>query len=362
MGIETAYPERFQRFHAALSGWSFEPAFADTELGADYWIIQDGGRGIGGLQRASSSAAPPSAGPRVYVAVDDLEAALDHVVELGGVIERPRIALGGDDRWFGTFRDSTGVSFGLWTEHPKRPPVPDTKFADPRIVPLYDLFEGDRDDLDAYVSMVEEFGADRILDVGCGTGVFALMLAGRGHEVTGVDPAAASLEVARAKPGAERVRFLRGDATTLPPLRVDLVTMTGNVAQVFLTDAEWLATLAGVREALRPGGRLVFETRDPTRRVWEEWRRDWVPESIEVPGIGLVESWAQVTRVEGSLVTFAGAITFPDGTVVPTSSTLRFREREEIEESLVAAGFHLDEVRDAPDRPGLELVFVASRL
>lgn len=118
--IETADPERFQQFHAALSGWSFESAFADTELGADYWIIRHDGRGIGGLQRASSSAAPSSAGPRVYVAVDDLEAALDRVVELGGVVERPRIALGGDDRWIGIFRDSTGVSFGLWTEYPKR--------------------------------------------------------------------------------------------------------------------------------------------------------------------------------------------------------------------------------------------------
>ena len=29
-----------------------------------------------------------------------------------------RIALGGDDRWFGTFRDPAGVSFGLWTQLP----------------------------------------------------------------------------------------------------------------------------------------------------------------------------------------------------------------------------------------------------
>ncbi|MCC3294992.1 VOC family protein [Arthrobacter sp. zg-Y411] len=119
--VETTDPELFQQFHAALSGWSFEPAFEDTELGADYWIIKAGDRGIGGLQRADPSAPPPSAGPRLYVAVDDLEAALDRVAALGGLVERSRVALGGADRWFGIFRDPTGVSFGMWTGHATRP-------------------------------------------------------------------------------------------------------------------------------------------------------------------------------------------------------------------------------------------------
>jgi len=118
--IETAEPEQSQRFHAALSGWAFAPAFEDTELGADYWITQQDGKGIGGLHRASSSVSPPSVGTRVYLAVDDLEATLERVVEFGGVVERARIALGGGDRWFGVFRDPTGVSCGLWTVHPER--------------------------------------------------------------------------------------------------------------------------------------------------------------------------------------------------------------------------------------------------
>jgi predicted enzyme related to lactoylglutathione lyase len=47
--IETAMPERFQEFYGQLWGWTFEPAFADTDLGADYWIIRADGRGLGGL-------------------------------------------------------------------------------------------------------------------------------------------------------------------------------------------------------------------------------------------------------------------------------------------------------------------------
>ncbi len=240
--------------------------------------------------------------------------------------------------------------------------MPDAKFSDPRLAPLYDHFEGERPDLEVYTAMVDEFGATHILDVGCGTGVFALLLSGGGCEVTAVDPAAASLKVARSKPGADKVRFLLGDATTLPPMQADLATMTGNVAQVFLSDADWLATLAGIHSALRPGGRLVFETRDPARKAWEDWQRDWAPTSAEVPGVGVVTWSSGVTRVSGALVTFEETVTLPDGAVIPSSSTLRFRDRDELEHSLTATGFRLDEVRDAPDRPGLELVFIASRL
>jgi hypothetical protein len=47
--------------------------------------------------------------------------------------------------------------------------------------------------------------------------------------------------------------------------------------------------------------------------------------------------------------------------VLTSDSTLRFRERAEVEAELDAQGFVVDDVRDAPDRPGKELVFVARR-
>ena len=120
--VETPDPARFQRFHSALWGWSFSPAFADTELGADYWLIQVAGQGIGGVQRRLDHPHPPAAGTRVYLEVEDLEATFDRVVEHGGLVERRRTELGGGDRWFGVFTDPTGISFGLWTAHPARTP------------------------------------------------------------------------------------------------------------------------------------------------------------------------------------------------------------------------------------------------
>jgi hypothetical protein len=50
-----------------------------------------------------------------------------------------------------------------------------------------------------------------------------------------------------------------------------------------------------------------------------------------------------------------------DGTVVTSDSTLRFRGRDELEASLVTAGYQVLDVRQAPDRPGREFVFIAGR-
>ncbi|MFH8791240.1 class I SAM-dependent methyltransferase [Streptomyces sp. NPDC017941] len=236
----------------------------------------------------------------------------------------------------------------------------DEMFQDPRLAALYDVLDPDRGDLDAYVGIVTEFGARRVIDLGCGTGVFALLLAERGIDVVGVDPALASLDVARAKPGAERVRWIHGDGAGLPPLGVDLVTMTANAAQQITGAGAWRATLRGVRGALRPGGRFVFETRDPALRAWESWNRAASYGVTEVPGVGEVESWVDLVAVEGPLVTFRWSYVFAaDGRVLTSQSTLRFRERAEVESDLAAAGYLLDAVRDAPDRPGKELVFLA---
>ncbi|WP_163186227.1 class I SAM-dependent methyltransferase [Cellulosimicrobium sp. SL-1] len=239
--------------------------------------------------------------------------------------------------------------------------MPDALFDDPRLAALYDPLDPDRSDLDAYVAIVDELGARRVLDVGCGTGTFACLLAQRGVEVVGLDPAGASLDIARTKPGAERVRWLHGDATTLPPLQVDLATMTANVAQVFLTDDAWAATLRGVHDALVPGGWLVLETRVPARRAWEGWVREATVTRVEVPDVGPVESWTDLTDVSLPFVSFHDTTVLPDGTTLHSDSTLRFRERGEVETSLVACGFEVVDVRDAPDRPGREWVFVARR-
>ena len=238
----------------------------------------------------------------------------------------------------------------------------DAIFEHPRLAEVYDPLDPDRSDLDAYAALIDEFGARRVLDIGCGTGTFAALLATRGIEVTGVDPARSSLDVARTKPGADRVRWIHGTARDLPPITVDLAVMTANVAQAIVAPEDWDATLAAAHGALRAGGRLVFETRNPGRRAWEQWTREHTHDITEIAGIGRVESWVDLVHVALPVVSFRGTYVFAsDGAVLTSDSTLRFRERDEVEADLHRHGFVVDDVRDAPDRPRREYVFVACR-
>lgn len=98
-----------------------------------------------------------------------------------------------------------------------------------------------------------------------------------------------------------------------------------------------------------PGGLATLELRGILRRS-------------HVPGIGPVKTWCDITKVDQPFVSFRWTFEFEaDGAMLISDSTLRFRSRAEIERSLERAGYAVEEVLDAPDRPGLELVFVARR-
>lgn len=109
------------------------------------------------------------------------------------------------------------------------------------------------------------------LDVGCGTGFLALLLAEAGHRPVGVDNVDEMLALARAK-ASERglpARFELGDADTLPfgDGSFDLVVER----HVAWTLADPVAALREWRRVLRPGGRAVL--------VEGDWRERGGPAS-----------------------------------------------------------------------------------
>ena len=189
----------------------------------------------------------------------------------------------------------------------------EAEFRHPRLVTVYDAeCPWSRDD-DFFLAVVNETPCSRVLDLGCGTGRLALGMAAAGHTVTGVDPARASLEAARAKTGAERVTWLEGTSPILPDAAFDVAVMTSHVAQFLVDDDAWAATLADLRRALVPGGRLVFDTRDPRARAWERWNPVASRRRIALPDGSEVVAWTEVTAVGDGAVGFTHHYTFPDG-------------------------------------------------
>ena len=244
----------------------------------------------------------------------------------------------------------------------------DLHYVDPRLVELYDRDNPRGPDTDFYLRLAADLGARRIIDLGCGTGVLTRELAAvDGRRVIGVDPAPAMLAVACRQQGAERVHWVEGDVSALGAPAADLVVMTGNVAQVFLHDAEWTATLRSIRAALRPGGHLAFESRNPDAQAWERWNRDATYERIDSPH-GPMECWLELVSVGSGRVRIDGYNVFTaTGEVVVASSELRFRTCADLTESLTSAGFTVEHVYGDWDHGPVTtassvLVFIASRL
>jgi SAM-dependent methyltransferase len=243
----------------------------------------------------------------------------------------------------------------------------DDHYTDPRLAALYDLENSGRDDVDFYLALADDLGARDVIDLGCGTGVLAVDLAARGHEVVGIDPADAMLAIARARSGGDRVTWILGTAADLAPASADLIVMTGHVAQVFLNDDEWAKTLALVAGALRPGAHIAFESRNPAAETWTGWNPVSTLATLALPTGETYDSWLEVTDVRPGLVSFLGHNVFAsDGRDIAVASTLRYRSLDELDDSLRAAGFAIESAYGDWDRSPVtptssELILVATR-
>jgi len=107
-----------------------------------------------------------------------------------------------------------------------------------------------------------------VLDVVCGTGENALFLAGRGHNVWGVDSAPAAIEIARRK-AKERdltATFLVQDTLNLQEIGRTFETGIDSGLFHTLSDPERLLFVRNLSAVLKPGGTyfmLAFSELEP---------------------------------------------------------------------------------------------------
>ncbi len=113
----------------------------------------------------------------------------------------------------------------------------------------YDALNPDAADHRFYAALASRLSAERAVDLGCGTGTLAVLLARGRREVIGIDPDPEMLRVARQRAGNELVTWQQGYAEAMPSAWADLVTMSGHVSQV--------------QDARRQGWNLMFQDRHP---------------------------------------------------------------------------------------------------
>ncbi len=295
-----------------------------------------------------------------------------------------------------------------------------SEFSDPRLVAIYDTVNPIGEYKAFYLELAAKLAGDRgtlsIIDLGCGSGQLTCELAKQGHNLIGVEPSDAMLGLARKRATNELVeplaadstcgsqwrsispvKWLHGGAQNLGAFEADLAIMTGHVAQFFLEDESWQQALRSIRGALKPGGYLAFECRNPlvqpflkasrqgaqrksqiSAQISEnsdcseqsehiDWPSDTNRRKVFDPLAGAVEWWFQLLSVEGERVLYEIHYLFESsGEKAISVNELRFRSRDELQDSLIDTGFTVECVYgnwdfQLADGDSPEFIFVARR-
>lgn len=269
-----------------------------------------------------------------------------------------------------------------------------SEFSDPRLVAIYDTVNAIHEYKDFYVELASRLGATSIIDIGCGTGLLTYELSKQGHKLIAVEPSLPMIERTLERVYDSPIRFIHGGVESLDSLGAledagaldfDLAIMSGHVAQFFLDDADWSAALASIHKALRPGGHVAFECRNPVVQPWfvdtanltnsapdnHAHHIDWPSavnrRQVTDPVVGAIEWWAQLLQVNGDRVSYEIHYLFTaTGVELVSINELRFRSRVQLEQSLVDAGFVVENVYgnwdfSPADSASPEFIFLAAR-
>jgi len=144
-------------------------------------------------------------------------------------------------------------------------PIGPGVYASWRATPLGSITEAIEQRL--MLELAGELEGRRVVDVGCGDGALACVMASRGADVTGVDPDPAMLAAARSHAARAGVSasFLEGRIEPLPFPDASVDVVVSVTVLCFVPDAA--GAIREMARVLRPGGRLVIGELDR----WSLW-------------------------------------------------------------------------------------------
>jgi SAM-dependent methyltransferase len=187
----------------------------------------------------------------------------------------------------------------------------------------------------------------RAVDLGCGTGRHASLLARRFDEVLAVDVSAPMLHLAQRRRAAANIHYRRRDLLDVAPEKdgtFDFVLSTHTLHHL----PHLTAALTQIRSLTRPGGQVVLvDNVDPRRQVPRRWfqtearkallldlrrRRRPVREAVEVYRLSVHPAW--LDHLASDLFPTAGEVeeaygaAFPGAEFTPSYRTMAMHWRK----------------------------------
>lgn len=218
------------------------------------------------------------------------------------------------------------------------------EFSNPKIAQVYDSFNALGDDEAFWLRTIDTLGVQRIIDLGCGTGLLTCALARLGYDVVGVEPAQAMITLAKQKEHAESVKWILGSTKQLQEESAQLVLMTSHVAQFFLSEEEWKNALQHMHAALETGVYMLFDSKNPLRAPWKNWAKEHT-KRVKTTPLGDVEFWIDSPVMKDKQVEYELHYVFLDTQEeLVSKNTLIYRSKDELIADLTDAGFSIKQI------------------
>ena len=239
------------------------------------------------------------------------------------------------------------------------------EFNNSRLAQIYDAFCPLGKDSDFFLSEVKKSNPKSVLDVGCGSGILTVELTKIADIVVGVEPAVPMLEIARRRPGGNKVTWIQGHVTDVSDMTVDVIIMSSHVAQFLLDEDEWQLTLEHLSTLLSPGGKLIFDSKNPLVKPWSSWNKENTKRSVDT-ALGNVMMWNELLSVVDNRVQYQLHYMLESGDILTSNNELIYRTKENLSNSLIRAGFEVEAIIGDWDgsfanNSSEEMIFVARK-